>query len=250
MGMRPVYRRFPQRCLSANVHRQAMAGLGWRPGRIARQLPEGPVQVTSAARVAGRHSRTGRGAQGALHRGILRALSPSSTLEEEEPNPRLQVDERIVVYGGYDHEPEWLLANPSGYPGEVGEFIPGQNEQPAVVVARDEELVLPNGAGAVRGQLVCGKFVVLELGHVGTDWAMPPPRVHVELCEERPPPKRWQIESVAPGSNRTPATGGPGAGDLSRPVAVDIREPVAEQRGRSIAGNISLLRRGSPDETR
>jgi len=122
--------------------------------------------------------------------GILQALSPKWESTQQTDRP-LQVGDRVVVYGGYDFEPQWLSANPAGYPGEVIEFIPGQNEQPAAVVELDEELVLPNGAGAARHP-VHGTFVVLELGHEGTDWATPTPRLHVELCEERPAAKRWR----------------------------------------------------------
>jgi hypothetical protein len=104
----------------------------------------------------------------------------------------LRVGDRVTVGGGYDMNPAWLVGSPTGYPGEVVEFIPGQNEQPAAVIVLDDELVLSEGAGAVEGQEVSGRFLVLELGHVGTDWATPTPRIHVELCKQRPEPKRWQ----------------------------------------------------------
>jgi hypothetical protein len=117
---------------------------------------------------------------------------------------RLEVGDRVRVFGGYDMDPPWLAGHLNGYTGEVIEFIPGQNHQPAAVLQFDEELVLPEGAGAVDGREVRGRFVVLELGHVGTDWATPRPRIHVELCEGRPPPIRWQdrrqgawVESLA-----------------------------------------------------
>lgn len=102
------------------------------------------------------------------------------------PARRLQVGDRVVVYGGYDMDPAWLAASPNGYSGEVVEFIRGQNSEPAAVIALDTELVLPEGAGAVRGEEVRGRYVVLELGHVGASWSTPSPRVHVELCAERP----------------------------------------------------------------
>jgi hypothetical protein len=93
---------------------------------------------------------------------------------------------------GYDFEPAWLAANPEGYQGCVSNFIPGQSEQAAAVIVLDEELVLPAGAGAVTGSDVSGRYLVLELGHVGADWSTPRPRVHVELCDFEPEPKRWQ----------------------------------------------------------
>jgi hypothetical protein len=91
-------------------------------------------------------------------------------------------------------EPAWLASCPSGYTGTVVEFIPGQNTQPAAVVALDEELVLPHGAGAAHHP-VRGRYLVLELGHVGTDWSTKEPRIHVELCDVRPPHRRWQDRS-------------------------------------------------------
>lgn len=92
----------------------------------------------------------------------------------------------MIVGGGYDQQPEWLAANADGYVGLVSAFIPGQNQQPAAVIALDEELILPSGAGAVSGSEVRGRYLVLELGHVGTDWTTPTPRVHVELCDFQP----------------------------------------------------------------
>jgi hypothetical protein len=100
------------------------------------------------------------------------------------PGP-LAVGDRVRVGGGYDMDPKWLAANPSGYEGEVVEFIPGQNENLAAVVELDHELVLPDGAGAAHSA-VRGSFLVLELGWVGTDWSTPSPRIHVELLVGRP----------------------------------------------------------------
>ena len=105
--------------------------------------------------------------------------------------PALQVGDSVVVEGGYDFEPEWLAGNADGYPGRVVAFIPGQGEDPAAVIELDEELVLINGAGAVRGREVKGRFLVLELGHVGTGWTTPTPRIHVELCDFEPEAAPW-----------------------------------------------------------
>lgn len=106
----------------------------------------------------------------------------------------LQVGDRIRVGGGYDKDAEWMAASGGDdwYYGTVIEFIPGQNVQPAPVVELDEEIVLPLGAGAVQGSEVRGRYLVLELGHKGTDWSTPRPRTHVEVCDFRPEPKRWQ----------------------------------------------------------
>lgn len=103
----------------------------------------------------------------------------------------LAVGEQVRVYGGYDMEPAWLAGQREGYSGTVVDFIPGQNELSAAVVELDEEIALPLGAGAVRSPLV-GRFLVLELGHVGTDWATITPRIHVELCADRPERRRWK----------------------------------------------------------
>ena len=105
---------------------------------------------------------------------------------------KLTVGDRVRVFGGYDMQPEWLAVSITGYEGRVRAFIPGQNDRLAALVELDSELVLEQGAGAVRGQTVRGRFLVLELGHTGTDWATSEPRIHVELCEDAPPPVRWQ----------------------------------------------------------
>jgi hypothetical protein len=69
------------------------------------------------------------------------------------------------------------------------EFIPGQDDRPEPVVELDEELVLSGGAGVAQDREVRGRFLILSLGHVGTDWAIPTPRIHVELCDFRPEAK-------------------------------------------------------------
>lgn len=104
----------------------------------------------------------------------------------------LAVGDRVTVHDGYDMDAAWLAGSAAGYEGRVIDFIPGQNDRLAAVVELDAELVLPNGAGAALGRNVSGRFLVLELGHVGTTWATPAPRIHVELCETAPPRTRWQ----------------------------------------------------------
>ena len=106
----------------------------------------------------------------------------------------LQVGDRIWVGGGYDNEPGWLAAGEGdlGYFATVIDFIPGQNLEPAAVVELDQDLILPSGAGAARGREIRGSYLVLELGHKGSTWATKGPRTHVELCDFRPEPKRWQ----------------------------------------------------------
>jgi hypothetical protein len=106
----------------------------------------------------------------------------------------LQVGDRVWVGGGYDSDPTWMAAagDDLGYRGTVLEFIPGQNLQPAAVIKLDDKIILPEGAGAARRQELRGTFLVLELGHEGTDWATRRPRIHVELCDFRPDSRQWQ----------------------------------------------------------
>jgi hypothetical protein len=112
----------------------------------------------------------------------------------------LRAGDRIWVGGGYDPDPGWMTAargNDHAYRGTVAGFIPGQGvlsaafttPAKAAVIELDDEIVLPDGAGAMRGSEIRGRFLVLELGHEGTDWATPRPRIHVELCDFRPEPK-------------------------------------------------------------
>jgi len=102
---------------------------------------------------------------------------------------RLDVDDRLRVFGGYDMDPAWLAPAPNGYVGAVIGFLPGHNEQPAALVELDEEAVIPElrDLGPVRG-----RYLVLELGHEGSDWSTPRPRTHVELCDFRPEAKPWK----------------------------------------------------------
>jgi hypothetical protein len=106
----------------------------------------------------------------------------------------LQVGDRVWVGGGYDSDPAWMAGagDDLGYRGTVLEFIPGQNLQPAAVIKLDDKIILPEGAGAARRQELRGTFLALELGHEGTDWATPRPRIHVELCDFRPDSRQWQ----------------------------------------------------------
>jgi hypothetical protein len=98
------------------------------------------------------------------------------------------------VGGAYGFKPDWLVAagGRDGYFGTVIEFIPGQNANPAAVVELDEEIVLPEGVAPEARTEVRGTFLVLELAYRGTDWTTRPTRIHVELCDFRPGPKRWQ----------------------------------------------------------
>jgi hypothetical protein len=98
------------------------------------------------------------------------------------------VGDRVAVSGGYEYEPEWLGGR-AEVTGEVVQWIPGQNAQPACVVRLDEPLT---AAGDVRGtrQSRTGSYLVLELRYVGQQWESTG-TVHVELCETEPEEKAW-----------------------------------------------------------
>ena len=135
----------------------------------------------------------------------------------------LKAGDRVVVYGGYDIDPAWLAVSPTGY--SVVEFISGQNDEPAAVIALDEELLLPAGAGAMEGKEVRGTFLVLELGLVGAHWSTKTPRVHVELCDERPSRTAGRTDDRERGSSRMRPT-------ASRPDRVQLRLGHQIQSGR------------------
>jgi len=92
----------------------------------------------------------------------------------------LKAGDRVKLSGGYDNA-LWLCGR-SHVLGIVDALIPGQNDQPAVVVRLDE----PIEFDGIRGSLV-----VLELRYVGATWG-PTGTVHVELCDFNPENKRWQ----------------------------------------------------------
>ena len=105
----------------------------------------------------------------------------------------LEIGDHIRLYGGYDMEPRWLNGRPD-IEGVVLKWIPGQNANPACVVALDEELT---ATGDVRGKprIVTGKYVVLEPRYVGQAWREQG-TVHVELCEAMPSDHPWQNRDV------------------------------------------------------
>jgi len=96
-------------------------------------------------------------------------------------NAALQTGERVRLSGGYNFEPEWLSGKPC-VDGSIVEFIPGQNESPAVVVKLDKP---------IRSEGLTGDLLVLELRYVGATWE-PRGTVHVELCDFSPEPRAWK----------------------------------------------------------
>jgi len=93
---------------------------------------------------------------------------------------KLRSGDRVNISGGYDMDPRWLNGKTSRA-GTLIKFIPGQNKQPAAVIALDETLTFDRSSG---------KFLVLELRYVGARW-LRSETVHLELCFDMPPEKAW-----------------------------------------------------------
>lgn len=93
----------------------------------------------------------------------------------------LTIGERLRLSGGYGPNPAWLSGKASVI-GTLTEFIPGQNETPALVVQLDEPII---------GESTSGSTIVLELRHADAKWE-PAGTVHVELCDFVPEPKAWK----------------------------------------------------------
>lgn len=105
----------------------------------------------------------------------------------------LDVGRRIRLSGGYDFEPAWL-ANHGCVEGVVAAWIPGQNEEPACVVALDNPITAEGVVRDTRRE-VTGRYAVLELRYEGAAWG-DTGVVHVELCGEMPQPKAWPDRPV------------------------------------------------------
>ena len=93
----------------------------------------------------------------------------------------LQVGDRVRVGGGYDAGSTWLPAG-QWRAGTLVEFIPGRNDTPNAVIKLDAPI-------AAEG--VTGDILVLKLRYVGANWDSTE-TVHVELCDFRPEPKKWE----------------------------------------------------------
>lgn len=100
--------------------------------------------------------------------------------------------DRVVVHGGYDMDPDWLLDG-DGYTGTIRKLTPH-----AAAVELDDELELegPDGRlwqdfgqgsrGPMRAVPVArGKWLVLTHGWEDQSWT-DPVRLHVGLCELEP----------------------------------------------------------------
>jgi hypothetical protein len=93
----------------------------------------------------------------------------------------LKPSDRLVLSGGYDFDPPWLNGQPEHF-GTVRAFIPGQNDNLALVVDLDEPITVDG---------VTGSILILELRYVGASWQQTN-TVHLELCDFAPEAKRWQ----------------------------------------------------------
>jgi hypothetical protein len=89
--------------------------------------------------------------------------------------------DRLVISGGYDMSPRWLCGQPS-HSGTVVDLVPGQNDQPAVLVKLDSPIQVDG---------VSGDFLVLETRYVGQTWG-DKGVVHIELCDFEPERRKWQ----------------------------------------------------------
>jgi hypothetical protein len=116
----------------------------------------------------------------------LRARARYSSVEEQLrdvarregrdlPDHDVRIGDRVRLFGGYE-DIAWLGGR-NEVRGVVAEFIPGENDVPAVVVQLDE---------ALHVRRTQGRWVVLQLRYVGATWQNVG-IVHVELLESRPP---------------------------------------------------------------
>ena len=89
--------------------------------------------------------------------------------------------DRLVLWGGYDQEPRWLVGRPE-HPATLVRFIPGQNKDLDAVVRLDEPIDVDG---------VSADLAVLALRYEGATWTSEGV-VHIELCDFDPESKRWQ----------------------------------------------------------
>lgn len=93
----------------------------------------------------------------------------------------LTIGDRLQLSGGYS-PPPYRIFSKAGVLGTLTDFIPGQNEAPAIVVQLDEP---------ITGESISGSTIVLELRYVGAKWG-PTGVAHVELCDFVPESKVWK----------------------------------------------------------
>ena len=96
-------------------------------------------------------------------------------------NDPIRPGDRLLLSGGYDMSPRWLDGRTSRS-GTVVDLVPGQNEQPAVLLKLDSPIEVDG---------VSGEFLILETRYVDQAWT-DKGTVHIELCSFEPERKRWQ----------------------------------------------------------
>jgi hypothetical protein len=94
---------------------------------------------------------------------------------------KLTVGDRLRLSGGYDWAPQWLRGQQHRI-AAVTRFIPGQNDNPAIVAHLDAPVSIDE---------ITGRVVVLELRHQGASWDRTN-TVHIELCDFEPEEKTWK----------------------------------------------------------
>ncbi len=87
----------------------------------------------------------------------------------------------VYISGGYDYEIKWLNGK-DGYYAKVIDFIPGQNDKPAILVKFYNTIVTADN--------LSGDYAVLELRYEGAKWDNNE-IVHIELCDFIPEKKTW-----------------------------------------------------------
>lgn len=93
----------------------------------------------------------------------------------------LKIGDRIRLTDGYEMNPKWLSGQDC-YSGTIATFIPGQNQNLAVVRKLEQTITFDN---------IIGDILILELRYVGATWTNTG-TVHVELCNFMPEPVAWK----------------------------------------------------------
>jgi hypothetical protein len=93
----------------------------------------------------------------------------------ETEGPPLESGDRVLVSGGYDPEPEWLVGV-EGHAGTLERFSPQEDGSSAAIVRLDA----PTTAGEVTGGVL-----VMNLRNVGATWSSGA-IAHIHLCESDP----------------------------------------------------------------
>jgi len=91
----------------------------------------------------------------------------------------IEIGDNIYLSGGYDYEIKWLNGN-DGYNAKMIDFIPGQNDETAMLIQFESEIITADNKK--------GQYTVLELRYQGAKWNNKEV-VHIELCDFYPEKK-------------------------------------------------------------